>query len=84
MVVSPEPFSSRVFHLLDRSKQILSEPLVPDGSIVALDVRILLGFARLDVLDGNPTLLGPRQERATDQFRAVVHPNGQWLSSSSR
>jgi hypothetical protein len=28
----------------------LSEPLVPDGSIVALDVRELLGLARLDVL----------------------------------
>ena len=59
MIVSPELFSSRVFHLLDRSKQILSEPLVPDGSIVALDVRILLGLAGLDVLDGNSALLGP-------------------------
>lgn len=79
MIVSPEPFSSRVLHLLDRSKQILSEPLVPDGSIATLDVRILLGLARLDMLDGNATLLSPRQERATVQFRAIVHPNGQGL-----
>jgi hypothetical protein len=56
MIVSPEPFIGGVFDLLDRSEQILSRPLVPYGSIVALDVRILLG---LDVLDGNATLLSP-------------------------
>ena len=54
---------------------------MPDGSIVALDVRILLGLTGLDVLGGNSTLLGSRQKRATDQFRAVDHPNGQGLSS---
>jgi hypothetical protein len=54
---------------------------VPDGSIVALDVSILLGLAGLDMLDGYSSLLRPRQERATDQFRAVVDTNGEGLSS---
>ena len=66
MIISPKPCSSCVFHLLDRSKQILSEPLMPDGSVVALDVRILLGVARLDMLDGNSSVLSPRQEHAAD------------------
>lgn len=53
MIVSPEPVGSGVFDLLYGSKQVLSEPLVADGAIVALDVRILLGLAGLDMLDGN-------------------------------
>ena len=56
MVVSPEPFGGGIFDLLNRSKQVLSEPLVPDGAIVALDVSILLRLAWLDVLDGNSSL----------------------------
>ena len=59
MIVSPEPVRRRVFDPLYGSKQVLSKPLVPYGSIVALDVRILLGLAGLDVLDGNSALLGP-------------------------
>ena len=64
MIVSPEPVNGGIFGHLDHSKQILFEPLVADGSIVTLDVRVLLGLARLDMLDGFSALLGPRQERA--------------------
>lgn len=82
MIVSPEPFSRCVLSPLDRSKKILPKPLVANGSVVALDVGILLGLARMDVLDENSSRLSPRQERAADQFWVVVHPNGQGLASS--
>lgn len=81
MVVSPEPFSSSVFQLLDRLTQIVSAPLLPDGSIVALDLRVLLGLARLDMMYGHSALLSPRQERVADLFRSVVHPNGKRLTT---
>ena len=35
----------------------------------------------MDVLNGNSALLRPRQERAADEFGAIVHPNGQGLAS---
>jgi hypothetical protein len=35
----------------------------------------------MDVLNGNSALLRLGQQRATDQFGAIVHPNGQGLSS---
>ncbi len=47
---------------------------------MALDVGILLGLARLDVLDGDAPFLGPNQQLATDVFRAVVDPNGSRLA----
>ena len=54
---------------------------MPDRAVVSLDVGVLLGLARLDVLDCNPLFLGPYQQLATDVFRAVVHPNGAGLAA---
>ena len=39
--------------LLDGFDDVLVEPFVPDGAVVALDVSVLLGLAGLDVLDGD-------------------------------
>ncbi len=32
---------------------------MPNRAIVARDIRVLLGFARLDVFDGDALFLGP-------------------------
>jgi len=60
--------------LLDAFDDILVEPFVPDGAVVALDVGVLLGLTGLDVLDGYSQFLGPDQQLSTDVFRAVVDP----------
>ena len=44
---------------------------MPDCAVVALDVGVLLRFAGLDVLDGNPMFLSPYQQLATDVFRPL-------------
>jgi hypothetical protein len=45
---------------------MLSKSLLLDGSIVAFDVSGLLWSTRLDVPDGNSSLLNQRKKRATD------------------
>ena len=47
-----------------------------DGVVVALDIRVLLRLAGLDVLVGDLPLLSPFQQLAADVFRAVVDPYG--------
>jgi len=51
---------------------VLFEPFMPNSSIVAFDVSILLRLARLDMLDGDVTFFRPFQELATDVFGAVA------------
>ena len=52
------------------------EPFVPNRAIVALDIGVLLGFARLDIFNRYAPFLGPLHQQATYIFRAVVDPNG--------
>ena len=48
---------------------------MPYRAVVALDIGILLRLAWLDMGDGDVSLLGPRQKRAADIFRAVIDAN---------
>jgi hypothetical protein len=59
-----------VLCLLDGFDDVLVEPFMSDGAVVALDVGVLLGLAGLDVLDRDATFLSPDQLLATDLFRA--------------
>ena len=73
---------------------ILVQPLVPQGSVVALDVAprqclsdqwrsdgSMLRLAGLDVPEGDLGLFGPFQQRAADVFRAIVDADGAWLAA---
>ena len=48
---------------------------MPDGSIVALNICVLLRLSGLDVLDGDTLLLGPYSKLLADVFRAIVDPD---------
>ena len=48
--------------LLDAFDDVLVQPFVPYGSVVALDISILLGLSGLDVLDSNALLVSPYSE----------------------
>lgn len=54
---------------------VLREPLVAHCSVESLDVGVLLGLARLDVFDVNPSDSGPTQQRGTDVLWAIVTAN---------
>jgi len=45
-----------------------------DGAVIAFDIGILLGLARLDVAQGYTPLFRPFHKLATDIFRPVVDP----------
>jgi hypothetical protein len=62
----------KVLGLLDGFGDVLVEPLMPDGAVVALDIGVLLRLAGLDVLDGDFPLFGPFHQLAADLFRAVA------------
>ena len=70
-----------VLGLLDGFDDVLVQPFVPDGAVVALDVGVLLGLPRLDMQDRNPLFRSPYHQLFTDVFRAIIDTNGAWLAT---
>src|ERR1700712_5314552 len=68
MIVGPHPTRRVVLHVGKSVKLILRQPFVANGPIEALDVGILLGFAGLDEVDPDASLLRPSQQRTADVF----------------
>jgi hypothetical protein len=67
-----------ILDLLYAFDDVLFQPFVPNGAVVALDISILLGLSRLAVLavlDGDLVLLGPLSQRFADVFGAIVDPD---------
>jgi len=58
--------------LFDGFDDVLIQPSVPHGAIVALNVGILLGLPGLDMQYGNPLFPSPFHQLFTDVFRAVA------------
>jgi len=54
---------------------------MPNCSVVAFDIGILLRFSRLYILQTNVALFRPLNEFAADIFRPVIHPNAIRLSA---
>lgn len=46
-------------HVFDAFEVVSPEPFSPDRAIVALDICVLPGLARLNVEQPDPCLLGP-------------------------
>ena len=70
-----------VLCLLDGFDDVLVEPFMPDGAVVALDIGVLLWLAGLDVLERDAAFLGPDQQLAADVFRAIVDSYGAGLAA---
>ena len=69
-----------ILGLIDGFDDVLVQPFMPDGAVVALDIGVLLGLSGLDVLYDDATFLGPDQQLATDVFGAIVDSNIAGLS----
>ena len=59
VVVSPEPLRGVILGLLDGFDDVLADPFVPDGAVVARDVGVLLRLVGLAALEGDLPLFGP-------------------------
>jgi hypothetical protein len=66
--------------LLDAFDDVLVQPFMSNRPVVALDICVLLGLPRLDVLDGDTLLLSPYSQLFADVFGPVIHPDRAWLS----
>ncbi len=53
---------------------------MPNSSVVALDIGVLLRLAGLDIVKCDPLLLCPFDQLLTDVFGAVIDPDCQWLA----
>jgi hypothetical protein len=56
---------------------VLVEPFMSDGAVVALDIGILLRLSGRDVAQGNSLRFGSSNQFATDIFRSIIHTNGE-------
>ena len=68
MVVKPQPTSGMVFNIVQIIEQILIQQPIPNGTIVTLNISILLRFARLNVFNPDAFLCGPSLEFMTGSF----------------
>lgn len=62
----------RLADVVQAGEQVSVKHLFPERAIEALDVRVLVRLAGLDVLDGYAAALGPGSERLAQEFRAVI------------
>jgi hypothetical protein len=81
IVVSPEPFCGVFLGLLYTFDDVLVKPFMPDGSVIALNVGILLGFARLDILNADMMFFCPSQQFTAYILRVIIDPNSRRLAT---
>ncbi len=48
VIVSPHPIRRIILHLLNRLKQVMTQPVIAHRTVITFDVRILLRVARLN------------------------------------
>ena len=74
-VVALQPGLREIADLGDRFKGIGVEDFRAVAAIEAFDVRVLIGLARLDVMQRDGMGLAPIDEGLRDKLRAVVPSN---------
>jgi len=81
VVVAVQPVGRHVTHFLQVVKYVAVEDFGAVDLFEALDIGVLRGFARLDVLQGDALALSPLGQRVGDELRAVVQANLQRRTS---
>src|SRR3546814_3119049 len=79
--LGPEPFGGTFLNLLQTAKQVLSQPIIAYGSVVALDVGVLLRIAWLGMNQRDAPLGGPIQQSLADVLGTVVAADAGRLST---
>ena len=73
LVVSPEPRSADLADLVQIFEHIGIEHFVSKRAVVALDVRILIGLAGLNVTRLDAVALAPVEQLLGDELGVIVH-----------
>ena len=74
-VVVLDPRGDHLAGLIEREEQCLIQQLVPHLAIEALDVAVLHGLARHDVMPVDPVFLRPGEDGMRGELRAIVADN---------
>ena len=78
VVVRSEPRVRHCTHFRQGFKEVRVEDLGPIAAIEALDVGVLIGLTRLDVVDRDPPLGTPVDKDLREKFGTVVHADRCW------
>ena len=76
--------STPVLHLcpcvVKAHKPMSVQAFSPELAIKTLDVAVVRGFARPREVEDYASMIGPEIEITRDEFAAIVHPNGGWVT----
>ena len=70
-VINPQPGTGQRSQFGDRLEEMRIEDFGPIAAVEALDIRILIGLARLDVVNGDAVLDAPIDEGLRGEFGAL-------------
>lgn len=74
LVVHLQPVDADFAHQLKTRENVCIQHFFPERAVVALDVRVLIGFAGLDVSRLDPVSVAPIEQILGDELRSVIHP----------
>ena len=80
VVVHPHPGMPHDSGFLDLTEAVRVQYFLPEASVVALHVTVLVWLPFLDKLHFDGTFLGPYGQLFSDRFRAVIHPDFLWCA----
>ena len=63
---------AKILDLVQRIEQVMGQPIVAYGAVIALHIGVLLRLSRLDKRDLDAMFCSPRLGGLADVFRAVV------------
>lgn len=72
VIVGPQPSNGKFPNFIERFKEMVSQPIVANGPVVKLHVRVLLMLTSLDEIDADAASGDPIERRCADVCRAVV------------
>jgi hypothetical protein len=72
-VVHLKPFGAELAHLVEILEHVGVEHFVAEAAVVALDVGVLIGLARLNVTRIDAVVFSPVEQLLGDELRPVVH-----------
>ena len=62
-----------VLRLLDGFKGVLAQPFAANSAVVTLNIGVLLGLARLGLIQSHVAFFGPFHQLSTDIFGSIIN-----------
>lgn len=81
LVVLDHPPINGLAYIIEAQEQMLVQQFVAERTVETFNVRVLVGLARLDVLDGHAMGFRPLHEALAQELGAVVGAQYLWQST---